>query len=174
MGFFKKVTHAIAKPFKAVGHAASSFYHSSIGRALTYAALAVAAVYTGGAALGAAGLTTAGAAAGGGMAGAAAGGAAAAGGMAGIGAGIAGGMSGAQQQMSIDAANKQERQQVAAEARAQAESERAYRDSEILRKQALLASQKSMTARKATAGQIANRLRNTSQALGDEEDTLGG
>lgn len=62
-----------------------------------------------------------------------------------------------------------------AAARAKADAEEADREREILRKQALLASQKSMTARKAAAGAVSNKLKNTFQSvLGDEEEKLGG
>lgn len=60
-----------------------------------------------------------------------------------------------------------------AEARARADAEAAARESEILRKQALLASQKSMSARRAAAGAIANKLKNTQTFLGSEEEKLG-
>lgn len=62
-----------------------------------------------------------------------------------------------------------------AQAKAMAESKRAERESEIMRKQALLASQKAMSARQSTAAVIANKLKNTTTGLlGDEEEKLGG
>lgn len=70
-------------------------------------------------------------------------------------------------------AKKAAKQQAAAQARAEANAAAASRESEIMRKQALLASQKSMAARRATAGAIANKLKNTTTSLGDEEEKLG-
>jgi len=58
---------------------------------------------------------------------------------------------------------------------AQQSSEQANREAEILRKQALLASQKSITARKAAASAVANKLKNTNVSyLGGDEEKLGG
>lgn len=71
------------------------------------------------------------------------------------------------------AASKMAKEQRAAEARARADAEAAARESEILRKQALLASQKSMTARRSSAGAVANKLKNTQTFLGNEEEKLG-
>lgn len=65
-------------------------------------------------------------------------------------------------------------QQAKAQARAEANALAAERESEILRKRALLASQKSMTARRATAGAIVNKLKNTTGYLGEDEEKLGG
>lgn len=169
----KKVGKAVSKTVSGVGHEVKDVYNSDLGRALTYAAVAVAAVYTGGAALGAmgvGGLGATAAAAGGGLTGAMAAGASAVG-TAGLVAGAVGALSGHQ---SYQAQVQQEKAE-AAEARATAQAEAADRESEILRKQALLASQKSMTARKAAAGTVSNKLKNTSQSvLGDEEEKLGG
>lgn len=63
--------------------------------------------------------------------------------------------------------------QARAQARAEANAAAAERESEILRKRALLASQKSMTARRAAAGAIVNKLKNTSGYLGEDEEKLG-
>lgn len=65
------------------------------------------------------------------------------------------------------------KQQAEAQARAEANAASAARESEIMRKQALLASQKSMAARRATAGAIANKLKNTTTSLGSDEEKLG-
>lgn len=70
-------------------------------------------------------------------------------------------------------AKKAAKAQSRAQARAEANAAAAYRESEIMRKQALLASQKSMSARRATAGAIANKLKNTTTSLGDDEEKLG-
>lgn len=70
-----------------------------------------------------------------------------------------------------DAQNAQQQ----AQARAEANAIAAQRESEIMRKQALLASQKSMQARKSAAGAIVNKLRNTNVSLlGEDEEKLGG
>lgn len=66
------------------------------------------------------------------------------------------------------------KEQRAAQARAEANALAAERESEIMRKQALLSSQKSMTARRATAGAIVNKLKNTTGYLGEDEEKLGG
>lgn len=171
MGFFSKAWKSVKKGVKKVGSMAEDFYESEIGRAVTYAALAAGAIYTGGAALGAMGLTGAGAAAGGGLAGAAAGGGAAAGSMGGIATAIAAGSMGSSSAQAEQAAEEQAYNQAVA----RQEAYQAQRESEILRKQALLASEKSMTARKAAASTVANKLKNTSGMLGDdEEEKLGG
>ena len=75
----------------------------------------------------------------------------------------------------MEDANKAASAQQRAILQAQQASEQAARESEILRKQALLASQKSITARKAAAGAVVNRLKNTNVAyLGGDEEKLGG
>lgn len=166
-----KAWKGIKKGVKKVGGMLEDVYDSDIGRALTYAAIGVAAAWTGGAALGALGITSAGAAAGGGMAGAMAGGAAAAGGA----AGLAGGLSGATMGYQSSQAEASMERQEAAQAQARTDAYNAQREADILQKQALLASQKSLTARKSTAAQVANNLRNTSQSvLGEDEEKLGG
>ena len=121
-----------------------------------------------------AGATTAGTTAGT-AGGAAAGGAAAGGGISGTtlamgGLAAASALGTIQQQQ---AASKMAKEQRAAEAQARADAENAARESEILRKQALLASQKSMTARRSAAGAIANKLKNTQTYLGSNEEKLG-
>lgn len=118
--------------------------------------------------------TTAGTA-GGAVGGAAAGGAAAAGGISGttlaMGGLAAASALGTIQQQKV--ASKIAKEQRAAEAQARADADAAARESEILRKQALLASQKSMTARRSAAGAIANKLKNTQTNLGSDEEKLG-
>lgn len=157
MGIFSKAWKGIKKGVKKVGSMLEDVYDSDIGRALTYAALGAAAIWTGGAALGALGIG--------------AGGAAAAGSAGGIAGTIAAGVGGYQ---SNQAEESYERQSAAQE-RARTDAYNAQREADILQKQALLASQKSLTARKSTAAQVANNLRNTSQSiLGDEEEKLGG
>ena len=159
-----KVVKAVVKGVKKIGSMAEDIFDSDIGRALTYAALGAAAVYTGGAALGAAGITSAGAAAGGGLAGAAAGGSAA------LGAGaVAGGITGAAlgyQSASAESAALEQK------GIRQAQQE-ADREADILRKQALLTSEKSLSSRMSTAAAVSNRLKNTSTKLGDDEEKLG-
>ena len=86
-------------------------------------------------------------------------------------AGIGASAYGTMQQAKI--AKEASREQAAAIAKANAAAESAARESEILRKQALLASQKSMAARRAAAGAIANKLKNTKTFLGSEEEKLG-
>ena len=164
---FKRIGSSIASGLRKVGDWGEDFYDSEIGRALTYAAIAAAAVYTGGAALGAIGAGGTGALATGATA---TGGALTSGTAMGV-AGMAGASAGAQSA----ATEKAEMKQEAAEAKARHDAQVAARESEILRKQALLASEKSMTARRAQAGSISNRLRDTrGTLLGDEEEKLGG
>lgn len=159
-----KAWKGIKKGVKKVGGMLEDVYDSNIGRALIYAAVAGVATWGLGAAIGGLGgfagssaLTTVGA---GLTSGTAIGSAA-----------VAGGMSGHQ---SVQAEESMERQE-AAQAQARADAYNAQREADILQKQALLASQKSLTARKSTAAQVANNLRNTSQSvLGEDEEKLGG
>lgn len=155
---------------------------SGIGRTIdigAYIAAAAAAVAaTGGMAAGvggaSAGLGSAGTA---GTASAAAGGTAAAGGISGTTAamGAMAATTAAQTYMSQRAAQQQAREQAAAQAEAQRQAEQAARESEIMRKQALLSSQMSLSQRQNQATAIANKLRNTNvKTLGGEEERLGG
>lgn len=83
------------------------------------------------------------------------------------------GLSGASTAYGAVQSRKAASQQAKAQARAEANAAAAERESEILRKRALLASQKSMTARRAAAGAIVNKLKNTSGYLGEDEEKLG-
>ena len=75
----------------------------------------------------------------------------------------------------MEDAQKAAKEQSRAILQAQQASEQANREAEILRKQALLASQKSITARKSAASAVANRLKNTNVSyLGGDEEKLGG
>ena len=75
----------------------------------------------------------------------------------------------------MEDAQKAAKEQSRAILQAQKASEQANREAEILRKQALLASQKSITARKSAASAVANRLKNTNVSyLGGDEEKLGG
>lgn len=153
----KLVTNPLKQGFSSFNKTMTGVFGQDLGTALTYGALVAAAVYTGGAAAGAMGVA--------GASGAAALGSTA--GMAAVGAGAYAGLSASQAQTLQEKAEK-------AQAQAQAQAEQAERESTILQKQALLASQKSMTARQATAAQVANKLKNTtSGVLGDEEEKLG-
>ena len=163
-----KAWKGIKKGVKKVGGMLEDVYDSSAGRALTYAALAALAATGVGLMFAPAGAA---AAAGGGIMGGISAGATAAGATAVTSAAIAGGTMGHQ---SAQAEQSMERQE-AAQAQARADAYNAQREADILQKQALLASQKSLTARKSTAAQVANNLRNTSQSvLGDDEEKLGG
>lgn len=141
-----------------------------VGQAITYAALAAAAVYTGGAALGAAGALGAG-----GATAASVGSAAHAAGMAAAtsGAGMA-----AMAGTGINAGmqSRQTRKQEAAQEEARQRAEAAERDANIIRKRALLAEQTSTQGRTQAARTVRNNLQGLSRnsTLGGASERLGG
>lgn len=158
MGLLKKIKKSFRKLTK-----------NKLFKALSYAALAAGAVYTGGALAGAMGGGLAGGV-GAGAAGAAGGSAAAAGGAAALSSGTAltsiatAGLSGYQ-------AGAQEE----AQEKAMAEQARALREQEMTRKRALLAEMTSVSQRQGAARNVRNNLQGLSQnRLGGTTQQLGG
>lgn len=148
----------------------NKFLGDELGTALTTAALAAAAVYTGGAAVGGLGALGASGATAGSLASAAH---AAGTAMATSGAGVtAAAMSGVQGGLQANQMKKQEAAQEEARQRAEA----AQRDAEIIRKRALLAEQTSTQGRTQAARTVRNNLQGLSRntMLGGGSERLGG
>lgn len=158
MGFFKKVKKAFKKLTK-----------NKLFKALSYAALAAGAVYTGGALAGALG--------GGMAAGAGAGAGAAAGATSASAAGMAALSSGTALTgiASAGLSGYQAGAQEEAQEKAMADANKALREQEITRKKALLAEMTSVSQRMGAARNVRNNLQGLSQnRLGGTTEQLGG
>lgn len=161
MGFFKKVKKAFKKLTK-----------NKLFKALSYAALAAGAVYTGGALAGALG---------GGMAAGAGAGAGAAAGAAGATSASAAGMAALSSGTALTGiasaglSGYQAGAQEEAQEKAMADANKALREQEITRKKALLAEMTSVSQRMGAARNVRNNLQGLSQnRLGGTTEQLGG
>lgn len=168
----KNVTNAVTgvgtlnfkKAFSGLRGSFTSVFGEKFGTTLMYAGLGAAAALTGGAALGAAGIVGG---AGTGMAGAAAGAAA----VGGTGAAL-GAAAGAPMGYQTASAEIAEEKQLAAQEVANKQATKAVNDAEIMRKQSLMAEQRSMSAQSNASRSVRNRMRG-SNTLGNEDETLG-
>lgn len=191
MGFFKKVVKAVTNVVKSPSRLALAGFtggvseltgwgkkiaNSGVGKTLDMAGYVAAAVAGGAAALGAMGGGAAAAGVGGTSAAVGGGAAAATGGGSLLTAGnIMGAASAAQGVVSYISSQDQAKEQARAQQRAQDQAAQAQRESEIMRKQALLTAQMSVGQRINHAAAVANRLKNTNtSSMGGDEEKLGG